>query len=49
MQDLPHWIPLAVSAINLATALIGWAVARRRRNQPRRPAKPAGKKQCCWR
>lgn len=33
MQQLIAWIPLAVSALNLATALIGRATARRR--QPR--------------
>lgn len=31
MHDLPAWIPLAVSALNLATALVGWASARTRR------------------
>ncbi|NUW39578.1 hypothetical protein [Nonomuraea rhodomycinica] len=46
MQDLPHWIPLAVSALNFATALVGWAAGRRRRSRPRRSTKPAAKRQC---
>ncbi len=30
MQQLTIWIPLAVSALNLATALIRWATTRPR-------------------
>lgn len=35
MQDLPEWIPLATSAINLATALAGWVASHRRRTASR--------------
>ncbi|MFD8529121.1 hypothetical protein ACFV0L_17060 [Streptosporangium canum] len=31
MHDLPAWIPLAVSTLNLATALISWITTRARR------------------
>ncbi|MEV8632440.1 hypothetical protein AB0395_12360 [Streptosporangium sp. NPDC051023] len=37
MYDLPVWVPLAVSVLNLATALVSWASVR-----TRRPGQTAG-------
>ncbi|MFJ2030006.1 hypothetical protein [Streptosporangium sp. NPDC087985] len=45
MHDLPVWIPLAVSAFNLATAIVDWVTARTRHSSQaptgRTPDKPS--------